>query len=93
MKMQLYSKTTAGKWAAILTLLYILLMAIKLSVLAMIIRLPLPDPFIAVIGFAGFVLGIMSFAKNKDRSILTLLAILIGLLIIFWTAAEIIFPH
>lgn len=91
--MQLYSKTTAGKWAAILTLLYIALMAIKFSTLAMDIRLPLPNPFLAVIGVAGFVLGIMSFAKNKDRTFLTMLAILIGLLIILWTAAEIIFPH
>lgn len=93
MKMQLYSKTTAGKWAAILTLLFIALMAIKLSALAILIRLPLPTPFLAIIGFIGFLLGIISIVKNKDRSILTLLAIPIGLLIIFWTAAEIIFPH
>ena len=93
MKIQLYSKTTSGKWAAILTLLYITLMAIKLSALATYIRLPLPIPFIAVIGFAGFVMGVASFVKNKDRTILTMLSILIGLLIVFWTAAEIIFPH
>jgi hypothetical protein len=93
MKMQLYSKTTAGKWAAILTLLFIVLMAIKLSALAMLIRLPLPTPILAIIGVIGFLLGIISIVKNKDRSILTLLAILIGLLIILWTAAEIIFPH
>jgi len=93
MKTQLYSKTTAGKWAAILTLLFIASMAIKLSALAMLIRLPLPTPFLAIIGFIGFLLGIISMVKNKDRSILTLLAILVGLLIIFWTAAEIMFPH
>ena len=93
MKIQLYSKTTSGKWAAILTLLYITLMAIKLSALATYIRLPLPNPFIAVIGFAGFVMGFASFVKNKDRTVLTMLSILIGLLIVFWTTAEIIFPH
>lgn len=41
----------------------------------------------------GFLLGIVSVVKNKDRSILTLLAILIGLLIILWAVAEIVFPH
>ena len=93
MKMQLYSKTTVGKWAAILTLLFIALMAIKLSALAMLIRLPLPTPILAVIGVIGFILGIISIVKNKDRTILTLLAILIGILIILWTAAEIAYPH
>lgn len=91
--MQLYSKTTSGKWAAILTLLFIALMAIKLSALTMLIRLPLPTPVLAVIGVIGFLLGIISIVKNKDRSILTLLAILLGLLIVLWTTAEIIFPH
>lgn len=91
--MQLYSKTTAGKWAAILALLFIVLMAIKLSALAMLIRLPLPTPLLAIIGGVGFLLGIVSVVKNKDRSILTLLAILIGLLIILWAVAEIVFPH
>lgn len=93
MKMQLYSKTKSGKWASILTLFFITLMAIKLSALAMLIRLPLPTPFLAVIGVIGFLLAIISIVKNKDRSILTFLAIVIGLLIILWTAAEIIFPH
>lgn len=91
--MQFYSKMTSGKWAAILTLLFIALMAIKLSALTMLIRLPLPTPVLAVIGVIGFLLGIISIVKNKDRSILTLLAILLGLLIVLWTTAEIIFPH
>ncbi len=93
MKMQLYSKTKTGKWAGILTLLFIVLMAIKLSALAMYIRLPLPSPFLAIIGVIGFVLGMISIVKNKDRAIFTFLSIPIGLLIVIWTAAEIIFPH
>lgn len=93
MKIQLCSKTKAGKWAAILTLLFIILMSLKLSTLAMFIRLPLPTPLIAVIGVVGFVVGIVSIIKNKDRALLTLLSIPIGLLIIFWTIAEIAVPH
>lgn len=93
MKIQLCSNTTTGKWAAILTLLFIVLMLLKLSTLAMLIRLPLPTPLIAVIGVAGFIVGVVSIIKNKDRALLTLLSIPVGLLIIFWTIAEIAVPH
>ncbi|KGP77225.1 hypothetical protein JT05_00425 [Desulfosporosinus sp. Tol-M] len=92
MKIQLWSKTTAGKWAAILTLIFIIFMALKLINLA-IIRLPFPTPFIAVFGVVGFIMGLISIMKNKDRTLLTLLSIPIGLLIIFWVAAEIVVPH
>lgn len=88
MKINLWSKTTGGKWAAALTLLFIVLMSLKIS-----IGFPLPNPLIAVLGVAGFILGIISLVKNKDRSLLTLLSIPVGLLILFWIAAEIAFPH
>lgn len=93
MKIQLWSKATAGKWAASLTLLFIVLMSLKLLTLGIAIRIPLPTPFIAGLGVIGFIMGIVSFVKNKDKSLLTLLSIPIGLLIIFWVAAEIAFPH
>mgnify|MGYP003414780312 CR=1 FL=1 len=93
MKIQMYSKTTLGKWAAILTVIFIAFMAIKLSALAMYIRLPLPTPILAFIGFIGFLLGMISFVKNKDRAILTWISIIVGFVIVFWTAAEILFPH
>lgn len=90
MKIYLWSKKAMGKWAASLTLLFIVLMSLKMFTLG---RLPLPTPFIAGLGVIGFISGIVSFIKNKDRSILTILSIPIGLLIIFWVAAEIAFPH
>jgi hydrogenase/urease accessory protein HupE len=93
MKIQIWSKTKTGKWASIFTLLFIVLMAIKLSVLAITIQLPFPVPFIAGLGVIGFTLGIISVFKNKDRSFFVLLSIPVGLLIIFWVAAEIVFPH
>ena len=93
MKIQLWSKTTSGKWAAILTLLFIVLMYLKFFTLEISIRIPLPTPFIVGLGVIGFIIGVVSIVKNKDRSVLTLLSIPIGLLIIFWVAAEIVFPH
>lgn len=91
--MRLYSKTIAGKWAAIFTLLFVALMAIKLSALAMLVRLPLPTPFLAMIGVIGSLLGVASIVKNKDRALLTWISAIIGLLIILWIAAEVTFPH
>lgn len=93
MKIIILSKTKTGKWASLLTLLFIILMAIKVSALASIIRLPLPTPAIALFGIIGFILGAISIFKNKDRSLLVLLSLAIGLLIILWVAAEIAFPH
>jgi len=93
MKVQIWPKTKNRKWAVILTLLFIVLMVLKMSALATIIRLPFPSPFIAVLGEIGFILGLISIFKNKDRSLFVLLSIPVGLLIIFWVAAEIAFPH
>ncbi len=93
MKIQIWAKTKIGKWASILTLLFIVLMAIKSSALAITIRLPFPSPYIALLGVIGFVLGVISFFKNKDRSLFVLLSLPVGLVIIFWVAAEIVFPH
>ncbi len=93
MKIHLWPKTKAGKWAAVLTLLFIVSMSIKSTALSILIRLPLPTPILAVIGVAGFVMGVIAIVKNKDRALLTLLSIPAGLLIIFWTVLEIAFPH
>ncbi|WP_210364073.1 hypothetical protein [Bacillus sp. REN3] len=93
MKIQFWSKTATGKWAASLTLLFIVLMAVKLMTSAIMIRIPLSSPFISLFGLMGFVMGGISIMKNKDRALLTLLSILIGLLVLFWVTAEILFPH
>ncbi|MGJ4850113.1 hypothetical protein ACH6CV_07665 [Bacillota bacterium Meth-B3] len=93
MKILLWPKATAGRWAAGLTLTFIVCMALKFADPAVPIRFPLPTPFIAGLGVIGFVMGVISAIKNKDRALLTWLSILIGLLVIIWVAAEIAFPH
>ncbi len=93
MKLRIWPKTRLGTWASGLTLLFIVLMALKLLGLAAAIRLPLPTPVLAVLGVIGFVLGIISFFRNKDRALFVLLSILVGAVIILWAAAETAFPH
>ena len=68
-------------------------MAIKLSALAMLVRLPLPTPLIAMAGVVGSLLGVTSLVKNQDRALMTWVSAFIGLLIILWIAAELTFPH
>lgn len=93
MFIRIWSKTKPGIWASVLMLLFIVIMALKISPLTKIIRLSFPSPFVAGLGFIGFVLGIISIFRNKDRSLSVLLSVPVGLLIIFWTAAETAFPH
>lgn len=88
MKISLLSKTETGKWAGSLCLLFIVLIALKTN-----IGFPLPTFFIAGLGIAGFIIGIISMFKNKDRSLITILSVLVGLIIVLWIAAEIAFPH
>lgn len=47
----------------------------------------------AVCGIAAFFSGIIGIVKNKERSILVFLATLIGFFVLFWSFAEIAFPH
>jgi hypothetical protein len=86
--MKFLPKTLLGKWAVGLSLAFIILMAIKI-----IAFLPLPTFFIATLGLAGFVVSIMAIFINKDRAILIFLGILVGVVIILWTVAEIISPY
>ncbi len=89
MKIQIWSKTKVGQSAACFILLFIILMILKFFTY----RIPLPTPVIACLGIIGFILGTISVVKNKDRSLLTFLSILIGLLVVLWVVAEILFPH
>ena len=88
MKLTVLPKTRTGKWALGLSIAFIVLMGIKIPLF-----LPLPTPAIAVLGLAGFVVSLIALIKNKDRFILVFLPLLIGLIIIAWTAAELLFPH
>jgi len=50
-------------------------------------------PFLALMGVIGFVMGLIAVIKYKDRALLTLLSIPVGIIILAWTIAEIAFPH
>ena len=89
MKIKLWPKAKVGKYAVCFTLLFIILMILKFFTYS----IPLPTPVIVGLGVLGFILGAISMIKSKDRSLITLLSIIIGLLVILWMAGEILFPH
>jgi hypothetical protein len=88
-KITLLPRNRTGKWSAGLSVFFIILIGLKIQPAG----IPLPTFFIAILGLAGFFAGIAAIIKDKDRAILTFLSILVGLIIIIWFAAELIFPH
>ncbi len=57
------------------------------------LKLALAGLTCAGLAIAGFFTGLTAMIKEKDRSVLTILATLIGFLMLLWVGAEIIFPH
>lgn len=88
MKMAILPKGKWAWWASGLGLVFLAFIILKLRD-----SFPLPTLSIAVLGLGGFVTGIVAMIKDRDRSILTYLAVFIGAIIILWIAAEFIFPH
>ncbi len=88
MRLNVIPKTTLGKWSVGLSILFIILIWIKIQ-----FSLRVPTFAIATLGLIGFIISIIAIFKNKDRSILVILPILVGIVIILWTAGELVFPH
>jgi len=93
MKLKIWPSPKLGQTAAVLTLLFIILMLLKMGAFSVYISLPVPSPLIAIFGVVGLVFGLLSIYLNKDKAILTWLSIPVGLIIFFWIGAEIMFPH
>lgn len=90
MKVVLLPKDSAGKWSVILSVLFVLLMWLKFFA---IVRLPLPSPAIALLSIAALILGLISVFMHRGRAILLVIPLLLGLLVVVWTAGELMFPH
>ena len=88
MKKWFLPKSTAGIWASGLALGFIVLIALKMSV-----GFFLPSMAIAALGVIGFIAGLVALIHHKDFALPVLLSILMGLLVLFWTGAELLFPH
>jgi hypothetical protein len=88
MKLYFSPKTRLDKWSLGLSIVFIIMITLK-----MLGFMPLPTFAIAILGVAGSVTSLVAIFINKDKSVLILLPVLIGLIILFWIIAEIVFPH
>jgi len=55
--------------------------------------LGIPGLLAAISGVAAFFTGIISIVKGKERSVLVFVATAVGLFVLWFCAAEILFPH
>ena len=94
--------TIFGKWAGWLLGLFVALLGLFFGLVAAGQRggetffsnpaLAIPMLGAAISAIAGGVLGVYAI-KHRDRSGIVVVAILVGLFVLLWTAAEIAFPH
>ncbi|OGY27314.1 MAG: hypothetical protein A2Z42_03635 [Candidatus Woykebacteria bacterium RBG_19FT_COMBO_43_10] len=102
--MSLLPKTTLGKWSVGLIIAFFLLLATGIAVVSVFkqeggetffdnlwISIPMLGAGAAAI--AAFIVGIIAIIKNKERSILVIIAALIGLLVSWFVVGEIVAPH
>ncbi len=87
MQITVLPKNKAAIWASVISVLFLVLIFFKIRG-----TLPVPSFILVPFGLAGFVAALLAVIK-KDRSIFSIISILIGLFIIIWIAAEILFPH
>lgn len=88
MRFTFLPKSTLGKWALGLSIFFLIFIFLKIQGL-----MPLPTFAVAAFGIVGFILAIIAIFKNKDKAILNFLPLLVGLIILLWIVAEVIYPH
>jgi Na+-driven multidrug efflux pump len=102
LKGRVMPSTIFGKWAGWLLGLFVALLALFSGLVAAGQRggetffsnltLTIPGLAAAASAIAGGALGALAL-KHRDRSVVVILAILVGMLVLFWTTAEIVSPH
>lgn len=103
MKVHFMPRTRLGKWSTWLIVAFVVFYAIFYLFVASGQRggatffsnlyLAVPVVIAAISGIAAFFTGIIGVIKSRERAILVYLAILIGLLVLLFCLAEILFPH
>ncbi len=88
MKITLLPKTIWGKLSSVLTILFIILFLLKIT-----IAIPVMTFLIAGIALLGTLFGLIAVIKYKDTAFWVLLSFASGGFVLLWIAAEIISPH
>jgi len=103
MKLHFMPKTTLGKWSVALIVAFIVLLVSFQFLVALGQRggetffsalvLTVPILIAGISGVSAFITGLIGVIRSRERSVIVYLAVAIGLLVLLWGLAEIIFPH
>jgi hypothetical protein len=103
MRVSILPKTPLGKWSTGFIVAFVLLFVAFLLLVASGQRggetffsnlvLTIPMLLAGTSGVFAFLTGLISVIRNRERSILVFLAMLIGLFVLLFGLGEIIFPH
>ena len=103
MKVYFIPRTVPGKWSVWLIAAFILLFALFYILVAAGQRggetyfsnllLAVPYTLAAICGIASFFTGIIGVIRSRERAILVYPSMIIGLCVLLWMLAEVIFPH
>ena len=103
MRVHFKPKTTPGKWAVGLIIVFVVLLASFQLLVASGQRggetffsnliLTIPMLIAGISGVSAFATGLIGIIRSRERSIAVYLATLIGLLVLLFVVSEIIFPH
>ena len=102
--MSLLPKTPLGKWLVGFVIAFFLLLATGMFVVSVLgqeggetffdnLWISIPMLGAGASAIAAFIAGIIAIIKNKERSILVIIAAMIGLLVLWFVVGEILVPH
>jgi len=91
MKTNFMPKTRSGKWSVWLNAFFLIVIATSIILVNVLGILSYDDhwwdvtvPLVFLVSIAAFILGIIAIRKNKERSALVYVSVIIGLLTIFF---------
>jgi len=103
MKITFTPKTHLGKWTVGLIIAFFIFLAVFFMFVNLgerggdtifsNLKLLIPYSIAVLSAVASFFTGIISVFKNKERSVLVFLSVILGFLIFLWILAEFLFPH
>jgi len=103
MKIKLVPKSKLGKWSVGLIIAFFVLVGIFVMFISLgerggmtyfsNLKLAIPGTAAWVCAIASFFVGLAGVIKQKERSILVFLSMLLGFLVLVWMSLEFMFPH
>ena len=103
MKVNFMPKTYLGKWSVYLIISFFVFLGLFFVFVNLgerggetffsNLKLTIPMMIAGISGVGSFFTGVISVFKNKEKSVLVFLSTLIGLFVLWFVSAEVLFPH